>query len=198
MQLVEVRLHGHLKKFQPETKFAVKSLRELFRALESQLEGFKKFFIDKCLQGQGYRIIVSGREFDENQITHPIGGTVVSIIPVLKGSGNIAKIILGVALVAGGIASGGAGFIGISATTMIVTGASLILNGIVGLFMHPKNDSEEENKQSFIMNGGANVATANSRIPLIFGCGFKNQGLIVGSITTSFNIASYETESADD
>ncbi len=211
MQLVEVKLYGHLKKFQPTVKFAVKSLRELIRALETQVADFKRYFIDKCSHGQQYRVIVSGREFDSKQVDHPIGGTTVTIIPVLSGSGNFGKIILGVALIAGGIASGGIGFVGgslafgaaagaagISASSLILIGATLALSGIVGLFAHPKNDSEEENKASFIMNGGVNVSTANSRVPVIFGCGYKNMGLVVGSVTVSFAVRSYETDNSDD
>lgn len=112
---------------------------------------------------------------------------IIEVIPVVKGAtgsqgGDIA--LIGAGLVIGGILLGvltmGAGWattpvlwttagaiVGNLATTMIVTGLSLVAGGIASLFAKNEEEKEEEIKYSF--NGPTNIAKQGVAVPLIYG-----------------------------
>lgn len=112
---------------------------------------------------------------------------VIEVIPVVKGAtgsqgGDTA--LIGAGLVIGGILLGvltmGAGWaatpvlwttagaiVSSLATTMIVTGLSLVAGGIASLFAKNEEEKEEEAKYSF--NGPTNIAKQGVAVPLIYG-----------------------------
>lgn len=184
--MLTVRLNGILgERFIPEIKLDVTTVKEAIRALEANFPSFRHFMIHSGGMGIVYKVVLSEWEMGEADLYAPCGSGVLTITPVPAASGAIGKIIAGVVLVAVGVLTGGAGFA--LAGAFISIGLSLVLSGIVGLFNKPPSDSgeDEENKPSFIFNGGANTVTAGGRVPLVFG------ELIVGSQTVSAQIRVY-------
>jgi predicted phage tail protein len=204
---VQVTMYGSLQEYQPDISFNVRDIPELMRALFYQIEGFREHLIEASLNSLNFQIVADGSELEEKDLTRPISKS-FSIIPISEGSGNIGKIIAGVALVglavsgigapAAGAAATGLFGTGISATTVGLIGASLALSGFAGLFRSPANDSEDENKKSFVINGSVNSATSQDIVPVVLGCGFKGQGLIVGSTTVSIVIKTTQIINDDD
>lgn len=188
MPQLTIKLNGVLaERFTPEIKVDVTTVKEAIRALESNFSTFRQFMIHSSGMGIVYRLNLTGWEMGEADLYAPCGSGVLTITPVPAASGAVGKIIAGVVLVGVGVFTGGAGFA--LAGAFISIGLSLVLSGIVGLFNKPPSDAseDEENKPSFIFNGGANTTSAGGRVPLVFG------ELIVGSQTVSAAIRVFTT-----
>jgi predicted phage tail protein len=198
--MLTVSLYGDLKPYLPTPlELEVCSINELFRALTSQISGLREHIINQALNDMAYEILVDGERYiSESQLLDPLGNAIVEIFPVMSGSGSMGRILVGAGLIALGLVTGGIGII--SGTSMILVGTSLALGGFYQLFNPPSNDASEgeTDKKSFIFSGAVNTAPVNSRVPLILGCGYRGQGLIVGSVTVVGFIRSYQTHNSGD
>lgn len=150
--------------------------------------------VEQHMSSQHYRVSVGAYDLDLDEIHHPAGQQVIKIVPVVAGAGSVAKILIGVALIAGAFFTGGAtiGLLGLAApiaasSVLLGIGASLVLGGVAQLISPvPKistgNDNEQDPRKSFSFSGIQNTSRQGTPVPIVYG------ETIVGSIVISAGI----------
>ena len=141
--LREIRVYGELamfmgvKSFMAEARDAAEAMRYLlvnFAGLEAHMAQYD------------YRVLVGSYNIGEEELNHPVGQSIIRIIPVVAGAitfkqffgSGIGKIISGIAIIglsivtagAFGFALGSATGIGTFATIGVGIGANLVLGGV--------------------------------------------------------------------
>ena len=194
--LKKVRLYGELAEFvgHEELEAVINSTADAIRFLVSNFEGLQEHMSDKY-----YQVIVNDSEVGEEEIHYPIGKEGVSIVPVITGSGDFGKILLGGALLAlsfgafgafgGGLAFGkgfGASFAaaGFGAKAAFGIGAALVLGGVSNLLfpLPPNVGDEEDPRRSYNFSGVQNTNRAGTTIPVCYG------EIVTGSVVVSAGI----------
>ena len=197
-----VYLHGELGEvFGSEYRLAVRSVREVFVALGTQLDGFE----DMVREG-AFRIVRT-RNGDETEVDATLldlgmSETRVDVYPAMAGAkSGLGKIVLGIAIVGlavvtagaaaapgaallgtGGAMGAGIGFLGITYGGIAAFGVMMALGGVAMMFApSPKGMSSEQadQKSSFIISSPQNTQAQGGPIPLIYG--YVLTGSIVGS-----------------
>lgn len=178
--MLVVYLYGHLAKaYGKRHELEVKSPAEAIRAFSANYKDFKQRVID----GGGYRIL-AGKEDRADDIHLPTSKS-IKIIPVVQGSGGLAKIVIGAALIYfsmgaaagayGAVYAGGSmtaiGFVGSVAGSI---GVSLVLSGVSQLLFSPPSLSSGEsekadNKPSYNFNGAVNTSGQGNPVGLAYG-----------------------------
>jgi predicted phage tail protein len=151
--------------------------------------------VEQHMSDQYYRVTVGTYDLELDELHHPVGQEPIKIVPVVAGAGgNVAKILIGVALIAGAFFTGGAtiGLLGLAApigvsTVLLGIGASLVLGGVAQLISPvPKvatgSDSEQDPRKSYSFSGVINVTRQGTPVPIVYG------ETIVGSIVISAGI----------
>lgn len=187
------------KKFGEKWELYVNSPAEALRMVEANKPGFSRWVRDNLDTYEGYEVTCEYANgvteiIGEEELT--ISGRIKSIrfTPVINGSGNTAKIVLGVIIIAiAVIATWGVGLTAVGgllggglATAAVVGGAGLILGGIVGLLTPQPTvggDSFQSrtDKTSYYFNGPVNTTMQGVPVPLIYG------RCLVGSHVVSVN-----------
>ena len=203
--MINIHLHGKLKKFGTTYKWNIRSARDAVRGLIVQIKGFRA----EIVQGS-YQIIVGSLERGLRLGTEDLDfkvadGYDLHVMPLGEGAGgdtkSIGKIVVGVALAAVAIvaapaAAGLAGtvaatglFAGVTYGSLVFTGIGIALSGIAGLITPtpktPKYSSREapDAQASFIFqNGAINTSEQGNPVPLVFG------RMLVGSSVISAGI----------
>lgn len=194
-QIKTVKLYGELgTKFGREYKFAVKSPAEAVAALASQLPGFEAHMTQSKDRGVAYAVFLDKENIGEEDLLLPSGGATIRIAPVIMGSKRAGwfQIILGVAMIALAVFTGGLTWAAYTAGTAGMWGAvatfgmSMILGGVVQLLSpQPKGigaKDRPEDQGSAIFNGPVNTQAQGNPVPYLFG------ELIVGSAVVSAGI----------
>lgn len=171
--LRKIKLLGKLgQRFGREFEMYINNPAEAIKALSCQLAGFQKFLYDSSEQGIGYRVVVESPEGrSEEELCYPMGGygTIV-IAPIASGSGGFGRILLGAVLIGAAFAFP-AGILGISATTIGLMGASMVLGGFAQMLATkpktPKKDSEKQD--SYLFSRGAESGKQGKPVPLAIG-----------------------------
>ena len=198
----EVRLSGELgRQFGRIHRLAVDTPAEAVRALCVLLDGFRSFVEESTERGVGYKVLVGERQVkdpDTEFRIHSGYDTSFTIAPVIQGSKNaLGTILTGAALIALGVATGGAGLtlgaawdggfattVGYFASTI---GMSLVLGGVSQMLAPSpsKGDPGErpENKPSHVFNGPVNTFAQGQSVPICYG------RMIVGSAVISAGIS---------
>ena len=185
--LTTVKLHGWLgQKYGKTFKLGVNNAREAIALLSAQIKGFRQ---DIVKFNRHYRVMVNDEHRDIDTVDNPSRGKCIRIIPAIEGSGNGAKFIAGIVLVAvglyisGGTLGTGSGIGG----TIASYGILLMLGGVVGMLFEPSKSSNESNsdsKQSYIFSGTVNTTGQGNQVPIAYG------QLRVGSQVISAGISS--------
>jgi predicted phage tail protein len=190
--LRKIKLYGKLAKFigKRVLEADVATAAEAVRFLAANWPAVEQHMAD-----QHYRVTVGTYDLALDEIHHPVGQEVIKIVPVVAGAGgNVAKILIGVALIAGAFFTGGATIpllglaapIGVS-TVLLGIGASLVLGGIAQ-FISPVPkvstgpDSEQDPRKSYSFSGVINVTRQGTPVPIVYG------ETIVGSVVISAGI----------
>lgn len=205
--LRKIKLYGNLAEFcggQNEFEAVANTTADAIKFLAVNFEG-----LDKHMSEQFYQVKLGNTPLDYEELIYPAGYEEIKIIPVVSGSGNIGKILAGVALIAigFGFAGGFAGKIGFgeflkaplfNATTGALSwtslagklGILLVLNGLAGLLTPTPevDDSEGDPRNSFSFSGIQNTARAGTAIPVIYG------DVITGSIPVSARVVTEDSE----
>lgn len=199
--MLTVRLHGHLEeKFGSEFRFQASSVREVIDALQANFDDFTEEFIK---DERAYNILVDYEMQDINGCVLPVKtDSVIDIIPIIAGAGNIFKslalIVVGALLitfapyVAGALLPGvtgaslttfaAAGLV--TATQAAVIGAvtaigwGLALAGVASLLAGP-DGPDGGGEQSSSLNSAENIVGQGMPIPIGYG------RLMVGSVVLS-------------
>lgn len=192
-----VLLHGTLARdFGEEFKVDVRDPAEAFRALSSQLEGFREAW----RHGE-YHIIremPNGQlALNEDMLFLGMDNCRLHFLPAIEGSSQkgkgVAKTVLGVAMIAGSFFIPGVPLIasltlrGVTAMTglaLALGGASLIIAPSAKMSTGTGDDS------SFLFNGEFNPSGQNFAVPIV--CGeWRRKGIPIASelITNEYNVA---------
>ena len=197
----KVYLNGDIAKFGAVWETSCKTIPDIFKLIDCQTPGFRKYLIDAVENGIGYEIR-RGKDFvDEDTLLLSLGeeDIIITEIPAGAKSGG-AKILAAVAIVAilyfsGGFA--GTGFFGQggalvgppTATAGLNTAGliaasvavNLALAGISQLLAPgPEVDGAETN-ENYLFNGPVNTAKQGIPVPVAYG------ELIVGGAPISVN-----------
>lgn len=197
MPLATIHLYDELaQEFTSSLVADITSTRDAVDALQANYPTFRQTIIRQASEGYAYKIVVGDSwQLGEEDLEKPIGRQSIHFYPVIAGSGNIGKIVLGVALLGVGLLATGP-ILGVSATTIALVGGSLALQGILGLFANPTTEdpnTEDETKPSLVMSGVVNTVASGGRIPIAYG-----RGLICGSQVISAAVRSTYIEFDDD
>ena len=195
--MTHVKLMGELgEKFGSEWHMNVKNFRDIFKLIECQTDGFKKYILDCAEKGIDFTVL-NGEDLIEDGLDialAPVKDTVI-ITPVASGAGSsdVVKIILGVILIFFGYQ-----YISQFLPEVVTTGAEagkyemlhqtvrigiqalgvgLAMSGVTGL-MTP--DSPSEAGDSYLFNGPQNNVKEGVPVPICYG------QLIVGGAVMNF------------
>ena len=200
--LRKIKLYGNLAEFcggQNEFEAVANTPAEAIRFLAVNFKG-----LDKHMSEQFYQVKLANTPLDYEEILYPAGYDEIKIIPVVAGSGNIGKILAGIALIGLGFAfSGGLTFGEFLKAPLLKAGGGiswsalagklgmvLVLQGVVALLTPTPevDDSEGEPRNSFSFSGIQNTARAGTAIPVIYG------DVITGSIPVSARVVTEDSE----
>ncbi|WP_049024729.1 tail assembly protein, partial [Enterobacter hormaechei] len=154
-----IKLSGSMaQRFGRTHRRALTSANEVFRALSNTIDGFDAYLREARAKGLDFVIFRDRRNIGHEEFELLGPGDELRIIPVIRGSkrAGLFQAVLGVALIAGGIALGpaGAALIGKGAALNIgLVGASMALGGVVQLLSPQVSGlrmrQEPDNKPSY-------------------------------------------------
>jgi len=177
-----ILLYGKLgKEFGKKHKFDVKDPAEAIRALSSVIKGFKNYLIKD--KDSGYEVFVGTENIYKRDFHTPTSDNdTIRIVPVIAGSGNDAKIVVGIILIAVATAySGGtateaataataeAGFFSMATVSQI--GTMLVLQGVAGMIVESMVEEPElsDDNPSYIFDGVVNTTRQGNAVPVGYG-----------------------------
>lgn len=176
-----IKVYGQLAKELGQRVFRaeVESAAEAVRFLISNFPHLERHMAD-----QHYRVSTGRHILTQNELHYPAGdGEVISLTPVVAGSGSVGRIIAGVLLIAASFFIPGVALFGVSlAPILLGIGASLVLGGVAELISPvPNTDLNQKDPKSisYSFSGIQNTSRSGLPIPIIYG------EVVVGSITVS-------------
>ena len=196
-----MRLHGELgNRFGNEFKLQVVSPGEALRALASQLPGFMAYLIECAEAGQKWTVLANDDPLTVQELNMGRSAEVIySFVPEIQGAGGDNALLAGVALVAIGLATGGAGFAAwdvaakaglasLASYGALQIGGLLVLGGVAQMLVDTPStgapQEQPENAPSYLYNGPVNTVQQGQPVPLLYG------EMIVGSAVVSAGIYS--------
>lgn len=189
--LTTVKLHGWLgKKYGKTFKMQVSTTAQAVGLLRAN---FKNFASDVINYNPGYRVHVGKEVIDATELANTTGGKTIHIIPVIAGSNNVARIVVGAILIYAALTIPGLqGAAGVGLNTMgqavFSFGTSLVIGGVMGLLTptaKPAAFSAEsaDNRPSYMFNGPVNTVGQGNPVSVLYG------QLLVGSQVISAGLA---------
>ncbi|HBC8645204.1 TPA: tail assembly protein [Citrobacter koseri] len=174
------------KKFGKRHQYHVADLREMLRAMCSQVPGFKKYMSEAHMKGIRFAFFNGKSNIGLEEFDMTRGGDTYRIMPVIEGAKNagVLQIVIGaVALVAafftagaslaawGAAMSAGA----ITATTVLTgIGVSMMLGGVVQLLTPQPSfntgaSSSTDNKPNYAFGAPVNTVAMGYPVPVLYG-----------------------------
>lgn len=192
--LRKIRVYGQLAKFLGQRVFEadVASAAEAVRFLVVNFPQLEKHMAD-----QHYRVSVGKYDLTLDELHDPAGQQEIKVVPVLVGAGgNVGRILIGAALIAGAFFTGGAtiGLLGLAAPVAVSTvlagiGVTLVLGGVAGLLtptpkINQPGTPQDNNdpRKSYSFSGIQNTSRQGTPVPIVYG------ETLVGSVTISAGI----------
>ncbi|HBY5009762.1 TPA: tail assembly protein [Klebsiella pneumoniae] len=178
--MTKIELGGILgKTFGKYHKRLVSNSSEAVRALCCTLEGFEKFLNESKEKGITFAVFKGKKNIGERDLSFPLTGEVLRIIPVVIGSkkAGVLQTIMGAALVAVGVIVGYvSGWTGVGwavGSKMAMMGGAMMLGGVVQMLSpQPAGLARKEsadNKASYAFGGVTNTASQGYPVPLLYG-----------------------------
>ena len=203
--LSKLKVYGELADFcggQNQFEAVINQPIDAIRFLKANFVG-----LERHMSNQFYRVYMGEYNIDEDLLDFPSGGLDIKIIPVVTGSGNVGKILAGVALIGFAVMTGGSGFSilgeGLFSGAGITLGKSfsisalagklgmlLVLSGVAGLLTPTPElpDDETDPIKSFSFSGVQQTTRAGTAIPVVYG------KTLVGSIPISTKVETNDIE----
>lgn len=174
------------KKFGKRHQYHVADLREMLRAMCSQVPGFKKYMSEAHMKGIRFAFFNGESNIGLEEFDMTRGGDTYRIMPIIEGAKNagVLQIVIGaVALVAafftagaslaawGAAMSAGA----ITATTVLTgIGVSMMLGGVVQLLTPQPSfntgaSSSTDNKPNYAFGAPVNTVAMGYPVPVLYG-----------------------------
>jgi predicted phage tail protein len=200
MKMIEVKLLGELgRKFGRYYRFAADSPREVMSALTNQLAGFKDYMVTAHERGVAFKVVNQDPEgMDYENLLMPCDRMIIA--PVVSGSGDVGRILIGVALVAlafipgvgtataAAIAAGTAkaGFTAVG-SILFSLGTTMVLTGVAGLLTPQQSNAmnDTERKESFLFDRAAELTTQGSPVPILYGRFLAASPLVISASLTT-------------
>ena len=162
-----------------------------------------KFTVGETVTGNTSKatatVLVDDVDVEDDYLLKPLGKSSISFIPVVEGTGNFGRIILGAALI--GLSLGtfgitlGSGSVSLSKAGLsfanasiyskaaFYVGAALVLSGVSGLLTPtPEIPSDEQKPESSAFSSPLNTSFPGVAIPLAYGT------IMVGSVVINTNV----------
>lgn len=179
-----IQLHGSLAAAFGDTpiKVCAKTPIMITRFLTHK---FGAKFKRMIAEGRFHLLKANEKDIGEEEVDMGFSSPELHFVPVVEGSSNVFRIILGVILIAASFIPGLQG----AAPYLFSAGVGLALGGIVGLMTPiPKigNQDYSNGLISNIFQGQQNVTTQGGPVPLVFG------RFLTGSVVISAGIVSEE------
>lgn len=179
---VKVRLYGKLRQFGRDFEFYVRTKKEVFDALSSQLKGFRQFMLSAEAKGMGFAIFEDKKNLGKDDLNFTAReGTTIRIAPMIGGrkSGGFIQILVGAALIAGamfipGLAAAAPGTMAaFGATAMTGIGLSLVAGGVASM-LSPKTSKvkgyeQDGNVASYGFGGATTTTSQGNPVPILYG-----------------------------
>lgn len=193
-KLTTVHLHGILAdEFGDRHEYQLSTPRDIVAAIQANQPTFKRRILELEQQGFGYRLI-SGNNFDGSADLDEFALVAINqsselhLMPVIKGSGAIGRIITGAVLIGGGFLLGGFGG-GLLAKGLIGVGAAIALGGVNRLFAPRPPAREEQNKfNNTIFGAGDGVSDFAYAIPFVYGLAKIESPAILSSSSKAIRV----------
>lgn len=174
------------KKFGRVHRFHVADIREMLRAMCSQVPGFKKYMSNAHHSGVRFAFFRDGENIGVEEFELTSTASDFTMMPVIEGAkqGGVLQIVIGaVALVAAFFTAGGSLALwgaamsagAISATTVLTgIGLSMMLGGVVQMLTpQPKINigasSSTDNKPNYAFGAPVNTVAMGYPVPLLYG-----------------------------
>ena len=170
-ELINVRLYGELgKEFGKEWKIACTSPREALAVIQANTQRLMTWLRNNKEKFAHYKILVKYRNGKKEYLTQDTYLTAnniisVSFTPVVSGSGNVAKTVVGVVLMVASY------WCGPAAPYVFQVGLALTIGGVTGLLAGKQksgNNSGSSNTSHYFQGVGKNQTQGNP-VPLIYG-----------------------------
>jgi predicted phage tail protein len=197
---VTVRLLGAFgREFGRLHRLVVETPAEAVRALCILFPAFRIRVIEQAELGVGWRIVTDDpRGLDADRAQAGIPGDSLVFAPVLAGRGGFGRILAGVAFIALGAFTGGVGFLGLSSSSLLLTGGALVLGGVASLLTRTPRapvDADTKQLESSLYSNAAGTGGQGSPVPVVYGLRRVENPLVISfslgnlPITRPINVA---------
>ncbi|MCU6164870.1 tail assembly protein [Enterobacter roggenkampii] len=176
------------KKFGKTHQFHVADLREMLRAMCSQVPGFRKYMNEAHINGIRFAFFSGRNNIGIDEFDMTAGGEVFTIEPVFEGAkrGGFLQVVIGAAALAAafftaggslalwGAAIGATTATGVAVTALTSIGLSMVLGGVVQM-LTPQPDfnvgasSSSDNKPNYAFGAPVNTVSMGYPVPLLYG-----------------------------
>ena len=176
--LTTVILDGPMgKRFGKKWELCVNSPADALRLIEANTPGLKAWMQENIETYSSYRVSCvypSGRkeDLDELALNAHCSAKVMRFTPVIEGSGNAARIVVGAVIMAAAVWTANGAAFTVGQTIAFNAGASLFLGGVVGLLTpmpQTPTNKEQERLSSHYFSGPANTSQQGNPVQLIYG-----------------------------
>lgn len=176
------------KKFGKFHQFHVTDLREMLRAMCSQVPGFRKYMSEAHINGIRFAFYSGRNNIGIGEFDMTAGGEVFTIETVLEGAknGGMLQIVIGAVAIAAafftaggslalwGAAMGATTATGIAVSALTSIGISMMLGGVVQM-LTPQPDfnagasSSADNKPNYAFGAPVNTVSMGYPVPVLYG-----------------------------
>lgn len=181
--LKTMRLKGLMaKKFGRVHRFHVADLRELLRAMCSQVPGFKKYVSNAHLNGVRFAFFSGKENIGIQEFDMCSSESEFEMEPVLEGAkrGGMLQIVIGAVALVAAYFTAGASFtvLGVTASTVTTAltglGISMMLGGVVQMLTpqpkySPGASSSTDNKPNYAFGAPVNTVAMGYPVPVLYG-----------------------------
>ncbi|MCQ4105149.1 tail assembly protein [Erwinia persicina] len=181
--LKTMRLKGVMaKNFGAVHRYHVADLRELIRAMCSQVPGFKKYVSNAHLNGVRFAFFSGKENIGLQEFDMSSASTEFCMEPIIEGSkrGGVLQIVIGAVALVAAYFTAGASFtvLGVTASTVTTAltglGISMALGGVIQMLTPQPNynigaSSSTDNKPNYAFGSPVNTVAMGYPVPVLYG-----------------------------
>lgn len=181
--LKTMRLKGVMaRKFGAVHRYHAADLRELIRAMCSQVPGFKKYVSNAHLNGVRFAFFSGKENIGLQEFDMSSGSTEFCMEPIIEGSkrGGMLQVVIGAVALVAAYFTAGASFtvLGVTASTVTTAltglGISMALGGVIQMLTPQPNynigaSSSTDNKPNYAFGSPVNTVAMGYPVPVLYG-----------------------------
>lgn len=170
------------RKFGAVHRYHVADLRELIRAMCSQVPGFKKYVSNAHLNGVRFAFFSGKENIGLQEFDMSSASTEFYMEPIIEGSkrGGMLQIVIGAVALVAAYFTAGASFtvLGVTASTVTTAltglGISMALGGVIQMLTPQPNynigaSSSTDNKPNYAFGSPVNTVAMGYPVPVLYG-----------------------------